>query len=130
MNRREFMIHLGALVALVPCGAHAEQSGRVRRVGVVMGIAERDPDAAARISAFHQVLEKRGWSVGRNLHIDYRWSGGDLDGTRAAAIEIVSLAPEIILADGTAALRAVRQAAGTTPIVFTVVSEPVAAGFV
>jgi putative ABC transport system substrate-binding protein len=102
----------------------------MRRIGVLMGIAERDADAAARISAFHQVLEKRGWILGRNLHIDYRWSGGDFEGTRAAATAIAGLAPEVILADGTAALRAVRQPAGTTSIVFTVVSEPVAAGFV
>src|SRR5262245_53833527 len=106
MRRREFMT-LVAGAAAWPIAARAQQTDRMRRIGVLMGIAERDPDAAARISAFHQVLEKRGWSVGRNLHIDYRWSGGDLDGTRAAAIEIVSLAPEIILADGTAALRAV-----------------------
>jgi putative tryptophan/tyrosine transport system substrate-binding protein len=95
-----------------------------------MAIADRDADSPARVAAFQQSLTKLGWLIGRNLLIDYRWAAGDLEQIRLGVHELIGLAPDAILADGTPVLRAMRQATTSIPIVFTVVSEPVAAGFV
>jgi putative ABC transport system substrate-binding protein len=129
MRRREFIAGLGSAVAW-PLSARAQQADRVRRIGVLMAIAESDADSPARVAAFQQSLAKFGWMLGRNLRIDYRWAGGDLERIRIAVPELIGLAPDAILADGTPVLRAMRQATTSIPIVFTVVSEPVAAGFV
>jgi putative tryptophan/tyrosine transport system substrate-binding protein len=128
MRRREFIAGLGGAVAW-PVVARAQQE-RTRRIGVLMRIAETDLDSGARVTAFQQALEQRGWVPGRNLRIDYRWGAGDIARVQAAAAELSGLAPDVILADGTPAVRAFRQTSTSIPIVFTVVSEPVAAGFV
>jgi putative ABC transport system substrate-binding protein len=128
MRRRDFIAGLGT--ASLSGVARAQQQERVRRIGVLMAIAERDADSPARVAAFQQSLAKLGWTLGRNLWIDYRWAGGDMERARIAVPELLRLAPDAILADGTPALRAMRQATTSIPIVFTVVSEPVAAGFV
>jgi putative tryptophan/tyrosine transport system substrate-binding protein len=127
MRRRNFIA--GLCAASLPAVARA-QIDRVRRISVLMAIAESDADSPARVAAFQQSLANLGRTVGRNLRIDYRWAGGDLERIRTAVAELIGLAPDVILADGTAALRAMRQATTSIPIVFTVVSEPVAAGFV
>jgi putative ABC transport system substrate-binding protein len=129
LNRRGVIGLVGGAAAW-PLPARAQQRERMRRIGVLMGVSEDDADAGVRIAAFQERLERYGWNPGGNLRIDYRWSAGDPDKARAAAVELVALAPEVIIADGTPALRAVRQVANSTAIVFTVVSEPVAAGFV
>jgi putative ABC transport system substrate-binding protein len=129
MRRREFIAGLGSAAAW-PVVARAQQPTRMRRIGVLMAIAESDADSPARIAAFQQSLARLGWTLGRNLRIDYRWAGGDVERVRIAVPELLGLAPDAILADGTPALRAIRQATTSIPIVFTVVSEPVAAGFV
>jgi putative ABC transport system substrate-binding protein len=103
---------------------------RVRRIGVLTNLSESDPDAQARVTAFRQVLEKLGWTVGRNLQIDYRWGASDVESARAAAAELLRLAPEVILANGSPPLAVMQQATRSVPIVFTSIGEPVKRGFV
>jgi putative tryptophan/tyrosine transport system substrate-binding protein len=130
MKRREFITVLGGAAAAWPLAALAQQSERVRRIGVLMGLAANDPEGQARIAAFLQGLQELGWSVGRNVRIDIRWSAGNADDTRKYAAELVALAPDIILASTTPSAGALLQATRTVPIVFTVVADPVGAGFV
>jgi putative tryptophan/tyrosine transport system substrate-binding protein len=129
VKRREFITLLGGAAAW-PIAALAQQSERVRRIGVLMGQAANDPEGQARIAAFLQGLQELGWSVGRNVRIDIRWSAGNADDTRKYAAELVALAPDIILASTTPSAGALLQATRTVPIVFTVVADPVGAGFV
>ena len=130
IRRREFIFTLGGAAAAWPLSARAQQPERMRRIGVLMALAEDDPDSRPRVEAFQQGLERLGWTLGRNLRIDYHWAGGDLERTRAAVAELMRLPPDVILAEGTPNLRLLRQRTSSIPIVFTVVSEPVAAGFV
>jgi ABC-type uncharacterized transport system substrate-binding protein len=129
IGRRDFISLLGGAAAW-PLAALAQQSERVRRIGVLMGQAANDPEGQARIAAFLQGLQELGWSVGRNVRIDIRWSAGNADDTRKYAAELVALAPDIILASTTPSAGALLQATRTVPIVFTVVADPVGAGFV
>jgi putative ABC transport system substrate-binding protein len=129
-RRREFITLFGGAAATWPLVARAQQAGAVRRIGVLTGLAANDPEGQARIAAFLQGLEESGWSVGRNVRIDIRWSAGNAADTRKYAAELVALAPDIILASTTPAVAALLQATRTIPIVFTVVADPVGAGFV
>ena len=129
MRRRELIVGLGGAVAW-PVAARAQQPERMRRVGALMNVAESDPEGQARAALLRETLEKLGWTVGRNLAIDYRWGTGDLERTQAAAADLVRSAPDVILATGGPALAQLQQATRTIPIVFLVVSEPVALGFV
>ena len=106
------------------------QPDRVRRVAVLMGISETDLDSGAQVTAFQQTLQTLGWTPGRNLWIDYRWGAGNIEKVRAAVTELLGIRPDVIVADGMPALRAFHQTSTNLPIVFTIVSEPVAAGFV
>jgi putative ABC transport system substrate-binding protein len=128
IRRREFIAGLGATAW--PVVALAQQADRMRRIGVLMNLSENDPEGRLRVVSFQQGLEKLGWTLGRNLRIEYRWAAGDIERIRIAVPELIGLAPDAVLAHGTPALRAMRQATTSIPIVFTVVSEPVAAGFV
>jgi putative ABC transport system substrate-binding protein len=130
VRRREFITLFGGAAATWPLVARAQQAGAVRRIGVLTGLAANDPEGQARIAAFLQGLEESGWSVGRNVRIDIRWSAGNAADTRKYAAELVALAPDIILASTTPAVAALLQATRTIPIVFTVVADPVGAGFV
>jgi putative ABC transport system substrate-binding protein len=130
MTRREFITLLGGAAAAWPLAARAQQSERVRRIGVLMVLAESDSQSQRRITAFQEGLKKLGWTVGRNLAIDYRWGVSDPEGARATTSELLSLAPDLIVANAISALRGAQQATHTVPIVFTGVSEPVAQGFV
>jgi ABC-type uncharacterized transport system substrate-binding protein len=129
MKRREFITLLGAAAAW-PLAARAQQDGAMRRIGILMGQAATNPEGQARLAAFLQGLQETGWSVGRNMRIDIRWSAANADDTRKYAAELVALAPKIILSTGTPAVAALLQATRTVPIMFTVVADPVAAGFV
>ena len=113
-------------------GGAAQQGERMRRVGVLIGAAvdADDPDVQANIAAFLQGLQQLGWTDGRNVRIDYRWGAGNADNIRKHAAELVALAPDVILATGTAAMAPLLQATRTLPIVFTAVADPVGAGFV
>ena len=110
--------------------AYAQQPQRIPQIGVLMGVAESDPEGQARIAAFRQGLADLGWADGRNLHLDYRWAAGDIDRVRAYAAELVALAPEVLVGNGTPALRALRDATRSIPIVFVLVNDPVGQGFI
>jgi putative ABC transport system substrate-binding protein len=127
LQRREFSTLLGGGAAW-PLAARAQQGDRVRRVGVLLGYEENDPEANRCYSAFTQALADLGWTDGRNVRIDLRWGGDDTDRTRALAQELVGLQPDIIVADGTPATAALQRETRTTPIVFASVSDPVASG--
>jgi len=126
MRRREFIGLLGS-TAILPLGAHAQQPERISRVGVLMSYAKDNPEGLARIAAFTRELQQLGWTDGRNVKIDYRWDTGDL---RKAATELLTLSPDVILANATPAVAALQRTTHTVPIVFTQVSDPVSAGFV
>jgi ABC-type uncharacterized transport system substrate-binding protein len=130
MKRREFIALLGGAVASWPLAAYAQRPGRVRRLGVLMSTNENDPLARSRVAAFRQGLAQAGWRDGDNLAIEWRWSGGDITRTRAYAAELVQLAPDVLLGNGTPATAALKQATTTIPIVFAVVNDPVAQGFI
>jgi putative ABC transport system substrate-binding protein len=130
MRRRDFIAGLGGVTAVWPTAARAQLPERVRRIGVLMGGSERDAESLPRVMTFRQSLEKLGWTVGRNLRVDYCWSMADIERTRVAAAELGRSAVDVIVADGTTRLTAVREATRTIPIVFVFVSEPVAQGFV
>jgi putative ABC transport system substrate-binding protein len=129
LKRRELITLLGGAAAW-PRAARAQQPDRVRRIGVLMVLTENDPQSRARVTVFQEGLGKLGWTVGRNLAIDYRWGVSSPERGQAAATELLSLAPDLFLANGVAALRGAQQASRAVPIVFTGVSEPVAQGLV
>jgi ABC transporter substrate binding protein len=117
MRRREFITLLGGAAASWPLTARAQQGVRTRRVGVQMNLASDDQEGQARIAAFQQGLQELGWSVGRNLRIDYRWGSGD-DRFRKNAAELVALAPDVILAVTSTAAVALQRESRDVPIVF------------
>jgi putative ABC transport system substrate-binding protein len=134
MNRRAFISVLGGAAATHisawPLAARAQQSERVRHIGVLMPVAADDPDAQPRVSAFQRRLQELGWMVGHNLRIDYRWTPEDTPYMRAQAAELVSLKPDLIVAGGSPAVAALRAESRNIPIIFMQVIDPVAAGFV
>ena len=130
MRRREFITALSGAAALWPRAARAQPPSRAARVGWVDFVLEDDPGGRARVAIFRQGMEKLGWTLGRNLAIDYRWGIFDREKARLIAAELLRLAPDVILCAGTPAALAFRQATNMVPIVFTSVSEPVAQGIV
>jgi putative ABC transport system substrate-binding protein len=130
MQRRQFIAGLGSAAAW-PLAARAQQSDRVRRIGVLMTPDENDPVAKTYVSAFTQALADFGWADGRNVRMDLRWASGDINRIRALAQELVGLQPDIILAYGaTAATVALQRETRTIPIVMVGVGDPVATGLV
>jgi putative tryptophan/tyrosine transport system substrate-binding protein len=129
MRRREFIAALGSAAAW-PLAAHAQQGERVRRIGVLLPAAADDPEYQARVAAFHQGLALLGWTIGRNVRIDTRWAGVHAAEIRRHAAELAALAPDVILAHGASTGGPLLQATRTVPVVFPVVSDPVAAGYV
>src|SRR6516225_8074644 len=129
IRRREFILALGAAAAW-PLAGRAQPSGRMRRIGILMHLASDDADAQSRNAAFLQGLQEWGWTVGRNVRIDYRWAAGDADRIRKYAEELVALAPDVIVATGSPVTAALLQATRTVPVVFAQVPDPVANGFV
>ena len=130
MKRRDFITLLGGVAAAWPLVARAQQPERVRRIGVLMNVAADDFEGQARIIAFGQGLQELGWVIGRNLRIDYRWAGADVDRSRRYAAELVALAPDVILASGTPNVMSLQQATRTVSIVFANVIDPVGSGIV
>jgi putative tryptophan/tyrosine transport system substrate-binding protein len=130
MKRRSFIWLLGAAAAARPLAALAQPSERVRRVGVLSGLGENDPQGRARIGAFQDELQKLGWTLGRNLELDVRWAGASAEHRQTMPAELVKLAPEVILASATVSLAALQRLTSTIPIVFAQVTDPVGAGFV
>src|SRR5215475_10064439 len=129
MRRREFLGILGGAVVW-PGASESQQAERVRRVGLLNILGPDDPEAQARRAVFEQTLEQLGWTVGRDLKIDIRQVGSDLDSLRRYAAEMVALAPDVILSIGSIAVAPLQQATRTIPIVFVNVPDPVGAGFV
>jgi putative ABC transport system substrate-binding protein len=128
MNRRHFVSLLGSTIAY-PTSGWALQGG-TRRVGVLMAGAAGDLESRARITALAEALGQLGWIVGQNLHVDYRWGAGDPDTMRKYAGELVALAPDVIVANSSAAVSPLLSTSRTIPIVFTTVADPVGAGYV
>jgi putative ABC transport system substrate-binding protein len=128
LTRREFISLLGGAAAAWPLGARAQQGERVQRIGLLSGTA-KDAEGQSRFTAFRRGLQELGWTEGRNLRIDERWSVGGSDAIRGHAAELVGLAPEVILVSSTAALAVLQQETRSIPIVFVQVSDPIGQGF-
>ena len=130
MRRREFIALLGGAAAIRPLAARAQQSSRMRRVGVLMGGAESDPPQQARVAAFRQGLRDLKWIEGVNTQLDIRYGAGDAARINAIATELVALAPDVIHVTVSPATRALKLATQTIPIIFAGVADPVGDGFV
>jgi putative ABC transport system substrate-binding protein len=130
MRRRELIVLVGGAAAAWPLAARAQQPERMRRIGALMSLAADDPQAQVRLAAFQQALQQLGWSDGRNVRLDIRRHENDADRARAYAQELIALAPDIFLADGTVSVGALQHVTRTLPIVFANVADPVGAGFV
>jgi putative tryptophan/tyrosine transport system substrate-binding protein len=130
MRRREFIAGLGGAAVAWPQVTQAQQGERIRRIGVLNGLAADDPRAKAIIAAFLYELQQLGWADGRNAWIDYRWGAGNADDMRKYAAELVALAPDVMVASGGASVGPLMQASRTVPIVFANVPDPVGSGFV
>jgi putative tryptophan/tyrosine transport system substrate-binding protein len=131
MRRREFITLLGAAASLPwPVAARAQQPARMRRVGVLSNLPSDDPESTARNTAFLQALQELGWTDGRNVRIDIRWSAGDPERIRKYVAELLALVPDVILATGASITGPLQRATRTVPIVFVNVTDPVGAGLV
>jgi putative ABC transport system substrate-binding protein len=129
MKRRGFIAGLG-VAAVWPLAARAQQPGAMRRIGVLMNRTANDPEASSFVGAFAQGLAELGWTIGRNVRVEYRWGANDPDLDRRYAAELVALAPDVTLAAGTLSVAALQRVTRTLPIVFVTVTDPVGAGFV
>ena len=128
MRRRDFIKVIAGSAAAWPLAVHAQQLERMRRIGVLMGPAADDPEAQARFAALLQGLQQLGWAVGRNVRVDIRWAAGNADDSRKYAAELVALASDVIVANGSMSMVPLLQATRSVPIVFVVVPDPVGAG--
>jgi putative ABC transport system substrate-binding protein len=129
LRRRAFITILGGAAAW-PLAVRAQQPERRRRIGVLMNFTSDDPVSQDRLAAFVQGLQELGWTVGRNLQIDYRWGGGNVERYRTFAAELVALTPDVLVTAGAPAVEALQRATRTVPIVFTNVTDPVGGGLV
>jgi putative tryptophan/tyrosine transport system substrate-binding protein len=130
MRRREFITLLGSAAVGWPLAASAQQSGPMRRIGVLMGTAESDPQIQAELAVFTKALQELGWMDGRNIRIDYRFAAADVDRMQTFARELISQRPDLIVGSTTQVVAALQRETRTIPIVFVVVSDPVGSGFV
>ena len=129
MKRRDFIALLGGTVAVWPLAARAQQGERVRRLGVLIGLAEHDPEAKARLAGFWQAFERLGWVEGRNVLVDYRYAPAGA-GAQVRAKELIALHPDVILTQGTPNSAALKQETTTIPVVFVGNADPISSGFV
>src|SRR6516225_795023 len=129
IRRREFIAGLGSAAAW-PVVARAQQSGPMRRIGVLMNLAADDSESQARLAAFRQALQELGWTDGRNVLMEYRWGAADVARARKLAAELIALAPDVILASASPTVAGLQEVTRTVPIVFTNVIDAVGAGFV
>jgi putative tryptophan/tyrosine transport system substrate-binding protein len=130
MRRRDFITLLGGTAAAWPLRTRAQQPERVRRVGMLIGSADSDLEAQSLISKTRQRLEELGWSEGRNIRIEDRWTAGDNSRLRAYAAELAQLKPDVIVCEGTPVVAALQQATRTIPIVFVNANNPIGSGFI
>jgi putative ABC transport system substrate-binding protein len=129
LRRREFITLLGGAAAW-PVAAWPQQGERMRRIGVLMTFPVDDAEGQARVGALLQGLQQLDWAIGRNVQVEVRWAGGNTEDIRKHAAELATLAPDVIVANGSAAMGPLLQATRTVPIVFAIVPDPVGAGFV
>src|SRR5262245_421824 len=129
MRRREFITLIGGAAAW-PLVARAQQSERMQRVGVLLGVAEDNLQAQLRVKAFQKGLRDLGWVQGRNIRIDYRFAASDPNRIRENVAELIKLIPDVIVGNSSPVLAALRRATSTIPIVFAVVNDPVGQGFI
>jgi putative tryptophan/tyrosine transport system substrate-binding protein len=130
VKRREFITLLGGAAAAWPLAARGQQAERVRRVGVLMAVAESDADVRSGVALFQQRLQELGWNDGRNIRIDYRWGDADADRIQALAKELVGLQPDVLVAHSTPSAKGLLQATRSIPIVFLTVTDPLSQGLV
>jgi putative ABC transport system substrate-binding protein len=130
MKRREFILLLGGTFVALPLAVRAQQVERMRRVGFQSLLSESDPETLSYTAAFEQALARLGWIAGRNVQIDYRWSGGDPTKIRQTAAELLALNPDVILTAGGSQLGPLEELTSTIPIVFVQTTDPVGSGFV
>jgi putative ABC transport system substrate-binding protein len=130
MRRRDFITLVGSAAVAWPLGARAQQSSPMRRIGVLFGNAEGDPQVKAGLAAFTQALQELGWTDGRNIRIEYRFTAADVDRMQMFAKELVGLQPDLIVGQTTQVVAALQRQTKTIPIVFVAVSDPVGSGFV
>jgi putative tryptophan/tyrosine transport system substrate-binding protein len=130
MQRREFIKLVGGAATIWPLAARAQRADRMRTVSMLLGVAEKDPETINRVKAFRLGMRDLGWIEGRNIQIEYRFAGTDLESIKKNVAEVVQLAPDVIVANSSAAMVALRPATSTIPIVFAVVSDPVGQGFI
>jgi putative ABC transport system substrate-binding protein len=128
VRRREFIILSGGVALSLASVGHGQE--RMRRIGVLLTALADDADFQARMGAFQQALALSGWTVGRNVQLDIRWTGANAADIRKHGAELAALAPDVVLAHGSSAVRAVLQADRGIPVVFPVAGDPVGAGFV
>jgi len=129
LKRRDFITLLGGAAAAWPLAARAKQAERMRRIGVLMGYPEGDPQAQANVTALLQGLQNLGWIEGRNVQIDYRWAGGDPDKAQTFARELIAIMPDVMVPSTNQVTRILQQETRTIPIVFAFVGDPVGSGF-
>ena len=130
MKRREFITLLGGAAIAWPLVARAQQPERMRRIGLLLGIAENDSEAQARVTAFRQGLQELGWVEGRNIRIDSRFGAGEATRIRVSVAELMALSPDVFVANSSPVIAALRQATSSIPIVFASVNDPVGQGFI
>jgi ABC-type uncharacterized transport system substrate-binding protein len=130
MRRREFIACLIGAATALPFAAHAQQPSSVRRIGLLMMYPEKDPQGELRAGVFQRELEKAGWRVGENLQVNFHWGTGNADWVRSAITQILGQAPDVMLANGDAAVEAARQSTRTVPVIFIASGDPVGDGLV
>jgi putative ABC transport system substrate-binding protein len=131
MKRRRFIALAGAAIAAGPRAVRAQQGGRMRRIGVLMNLADSDPEGKQRIAAFITAMSGLGWNDGANIHLDYRWGvASSIESASKNAAELVALAPDVLLANAPPSVEALQRLTHTVPIVFAAVTDPVALGIV
>jgi putative tryptophan/tyrosine transport system substrate-binding protein len=129
VRRREAITLLGGAALAWPFTARAQQAGRVRLIGVLMGLAESDPDAQSWLAAFRGALTKLGWTEGSNLRVELRWGAGDAAKMWTLAKELVDLRPDAIFGVSTGVISALARETRTIPIVFAILADPIGGGF-
>jgi putative ABC transport system substrate-binding protein len=130
MRRRDFITFAGGAAATWPLAVRAQHTDRMRRVSMLLGLAEKDPEAINRVKAFRLGMRDLGWIEGRNVQIEYRFAGADLESINKNVAELVQLAPDVIVANTTAVMAALQPATSTIPIVFVLVNDAVSQGFI
>jgi putative ABC transport system substrate-binding protein len=130
MRRREFIACLIGAATALPFAAYAQQPSSVRRIGLLMMYPEKDPQGELRAGVFQRELEKAGWRVGENLQVNFHWGTGNADWVRSAITQILGQAPDVMLANGDAAVKAAQQSTRTVPVIFIASGDPVGDGLV